>query len=305
MARQKRNIHAYDIAVEDFSLSSLPLQSVSAASHGISVVVFNEMLYYVKHKAIMQKFQRLLNPNGIVVISNWFAPGGKRTFIDEMLRTIFSDASLTFQPKDHIIVSGTREDSKEEVAVKIGVFTQKAIADSSIDTSSSLAIIAPPQPRHAQSFKTHASGNQRSNWLPSAGDLEDSSQSSFDSAFSQTIVKSIPITKATAQELKELDSSSSSGDSTSQTNTNHLRHRNQHNHKHNNQHMKNNNAFSGSISRQDTSGSNLGEHGQLQRERQSGRKRQGRKFDLTGEGVQVARKSASNTAEVVQNLNNH
>ena len=38
-------------------------------SHKFDVVVFSEVLYYVDHEAVIQKYIKLLNPNGIIIIS--------------------------------------------------------------------------------------------------------------------------------------------------------------------------------------------------------------------------------------------
>lgn len=293
MARKKRNVQAYDISVEDFSLSSL--QGLHVASRGISVVVFNEVLYYVKHKEVMKKFQTLLNPTGIIIISNWFAPGGKRTFIDEMLQTIFSDAALFYNQKDHIIVSGSREDSKEEVAVKIGIFTPKVTENSSSSSSQTFKPPALPEtslttkkaPQVSDTTLSRPSLTQQSKWLPSLNELEDNAASSFDSAFNK--LGGFPVLKPAPTEKKDLVSNRND-----ELNSNTLlRHRGQHN-KHN-QHLRNNALGGGS------DGPN--EFGQHHKQLGGPRKKQGRKFDLTGETVQLARKSASKTAELVQNIN--
>jgi 2-polyprenyl-3-methyl-5-hydroxy-6-metoxy-1,4-benzoquinol methylase len=63
-------------------------------------IVFNEMLYYVDHKKILERYQRFLAPDGIFVISVWFNK-------EKSLRdTIFADARRMMQSVDEVEFTG-------------------------------------------------------------------------------------------------------------------------------------------------------------------------------------------------------
>jgi 2-polyprenyl-3-methyl-5-hydroxy-6-metoxy-1,4-benzoquinol methylase len=65
-------------------------------------IVFNEMLYYVDHKKVMNYYTQWLQPNGLIVISVWFNPKYK-----ELRDTIFADAQQMFKSVDHVEMMGT------------------------------------------------------------------------------------------------------------------------------------------------------------------------------------------------------
>jgi 2-polyprenyl-3-methyl-5-hydroxy-6-metoxy-1,4-benzoquinol methylase len=63
-------------------------------------IVFNEMLYYVDHKKVLERYQKFLRPGGIIVISVWFNK-------EKSLRdTIFSDARKMLQSVDEVEFAG-------------------------------------------------------------------------------------------------------------------------------------------------------------------------------------------------------
>jgi 2-polyprenyl-3-methyl-5-hydroxy-6-metoxy-1,4-benzoquinol methylase len=63
-------------------------------------IVFNEMLYYVDHKKVLERFKQFLKPDGIFVISVWFNK-------EKSLRdTIFSDARQMFDSVDEVEFTG-------------------------------------------------------------------------------------------------------------------------------------------------------------------------------------------------------
>jgi len=63
-------------------------------------IVFNEMLYYVDHKKVLERFQKFLRPGGIFVISVWFNK-------EKSLRdTIFADARQMMQSVDEVEFTG-------------------------------------------------------------------------------------------------------------------------------------------------------------------------------------------------------
>ena len=63
-------------------------------------IVFNEMLYYVDHKKVLERFQKFLRPGGIIVISVWFNK-------EKSLRdTIFADARQMMQSIDEVEFTG-------------------------------------------------------------------------------------------------------------------------------------------------------------------------------------------------------
>ena len=67
------------------------------------VIVFNEMLYYTDHSALLQKYSGgdYLSKNGIIVISVWYS--NKSDFLKN---SIFSDAGKILKSVDSIEVSG-------------------------------------------------------------------------------------------------------------------------------------------------------------------------------------------------------
>ena len=63
-------------------------------------IVFNEMLYYVDHKKVLQRYQQYLAPGGIFVISVWFNK-------EKSLRdTIFADARAMMDSVDEVEFTG-------------------------------------------------------------------------------------------------------------------------------------------------------------------------------------------------------
>jgi len=63
-------------------------------------IVFNEMLYYVDHKQVLERFQGFLRPGGIIVISVWFNK-------EKSLRdTIFADARKMMHTVDEVEFTG-------------------------------------------------------------------------------------------------------------------------------------------------------------------------------------------------------
>jgi len=63
-------------------------------------IVFNEMLYYVDHKKVLQQYQQYLAPGGIFIISVWFNK-------EKALRdTIFADARAMMETVDEVEFTG-------------------------------------------------------------------------------------------------------------------------------------------------------------------------------------------------------
>lgn len=69
------------------------------------VIVFNEMLYYTDHSALLQKYsaKEYLSKNGIIVISVWYT--NKSDFLKV---SIFNDAGKILESVDSIDISGGR-----------------------------------------------------------------------------------------------------------------------------------------------------------------------------------------------------
>lgn len=90
LATQKRKLNFLHATAENFT-----------PKDQFDIIVFNEMLYYVDHVAILQRFSKFLSKNGIIVISVWYT---KR--IDYLQKSIFEDARKVLQPLDGIDVHG-------------------------------------------------------------------------------------------------------------------------------------------------------------------------------------------------------
>jgi 2-polyprenyl-3-methyl-5-hydroxy-6-metoxy-1,4-benzoquinol methylase len=114
-------VNAFAVTIEDFDLNYLTSNGVDT-SKGIDVVVFNEVLYYVNHVEVMKKMSKLMNKNGIVVISNWFT--SKVEYSNTILQTIFKDAEIIYNLLDEITVTGPKG-RKSEMSARIGMFENK------------------------------------------------------------------------------------------------------------------------------------------------------------------------------------
>lgn len=76
---QKANYVGVDFSKEAIKLAKakrhLPMKFVHAnavdfePSHKFDVIIFSEVLYYVDHEKVIQKYMKLLNPRGIFIIS--------------------------------------------------------------------------------------------------------------------------------------------------------------------------------------------------------------------------------------------
>ena len=91
-------------------------------------IVFNEMLYYVDHKKVLERYQKFLTPEGIIVISVWFNK-------EKSLRdTIFADARQMMQPLDEVEFTGVTYTGKKRVKMPVSfhveAFRPKAAANS-------------------------------------------------------------------------------------------------------------------------------------------------------------------------------
>jgi 2-polyprenyl-3-methyl-5-hydroxy-6-metoxy-1,4-benzoquinol methylase len=76
-------------------------------------IVFNEMLYYVDHKKVMQRFVQFLRPGGIFVISVWFNK-------EKSLRdTIFADARSMFESVNEVEFTGTTYTGAKKVKMPV------------------------------------------------------------------------------------------------------------------------------------------------------------------------------------------
>jgi len=82
-------------------------------------IIFNEVLYYTDHVAIMKKYSEYLNVNGIFIISVWSAPRHK-----QYMNVIFKDASALFHKvDDYLEVSGVSRG--RQVHARVGIFKLK------------------------------------------------------------------------------------------------------------------------------------------------------------------------------------
>ena len=88
------------------------------------IIVFNEMLYYMNHKEILEKYSTpaYLSAGGIIVISVWFSKK-----FDVLKTSIFRDASNMLRSVDFVEVSGLTGtgNSKRLVHFHIEAFTLK------------------------------------------------------------------------------------------------------------------------------------------------------------------------------------
>lgn len=114
---------AIDLAT--FKRNGLTFIHVSAESYNpnklFDVIVFNEILYYMNHRAIIKRFVDLLSPNGIIIVSCWFTKK-----IDGIMDGIFTDAELSLKLLDYVIISGYTYpkglNRRVAVSFKIGAF---------------------------------------------------------------------------------------------------------------------------------------------------------------------------------------
>lgn len=120
LAIAKRNVTAFQVTAEDFSLSYLRDNHVNIGiNEGLEILIFNEVLYYLDHVSILKKFSKLMNKTGIVIISNWFT---KRVPMSmKMMTEIFNDAGMVYIQIDEIIIQGL-DSHQKPLAARIGMF---------------------------------------------------------------------------------------------------------------------------------------------------------------------------------------
>ena len=63
----------------------------SASFTGFDVIVFNEVLYYLEHKKILELYRDILLPTGIVIISSFF-----KKDVNTIKDVIFQDAVMLY-----------------------------------------------------------------------------------------------------------------------------------------------------------------------------------------------------------------
>lgn len=108
IANQKRPGLSFTVAsVEEFKPTQGKLYSV---------IVFNEMLYYVDHLSILTKFANFLAPGGIIVISIWHTPK-----VDFLKKSIFSDANKVLNSIESMDLSGSTGPGKKKAAISFHI----------------------------------------------------------------------------------------------------------------------------------------------------------------------------------------
>jgi 2-polyprenyl-3-methyl-5-hydroxy-6-metoxy-1,4-benzoquinol methylase len=112
IGRERRpKVHLVHSSAEDFVTTN------STSKFGM--IVFNEVIYYLDHMTIFNKYSQLLAPNGHIVISCWGSEKNTK-MRDELDR----DAEQTFNKVDEIVVHGTSRD-KRTLNYKVAVFRLK------------------------------------------------------------------------------------------------------------------------------------------------------------------------------------
>jgi len=89
-------------------------------------IVFNEVLYYVKHNEVMKYYSDYLTPQGIIIISNWYLDNPKSDF-ENLANIIFDDiVKLGFVAVDEFHLTGFKKTYlKNKVSFRITVFRKR------------------------------------------------------------------------------------------------------------------------------------------------------------------------------------
>jgi len=95
----QKPLHAEQFNQADCMTWTPPLEK-DGTPRRYGTIVFNEMLYYVDHKKVLQRYRQFLRPGGIIVISVWFNK-------EKALRdTIFADARQMLKTVDEVEFTG-------------------------------------------------------------------------------------------------------------------------------------------------------------------------------------------------------
>ena len=111
---QKKHYRGIDLSHEAIKIAKKKRETLSFVQADAStfvptpgqtydIIVFNEMLYYMNHKEILEKYSTpaYLSAGGIIVISVWYS---KKS--DVLKTSIFKDASKMLRSVDFVEVSG-------------------------------------------------------------------------------------------------------------------------------------------------------------------------------------------------------
>lgn len=92
-----------------------------------NMIVFNEVLYYTKHKQVIAQFIPMLQKDGIIAVSSWYRENHDVTTL--MTTTIFEDVSSVMDLVDQVEIKGwskhslkNKMKSRGELVWRIGIF---------------------------------------------------------------------------------------------------------------------------------------------------------------------------------------
>lgn len=92
-------------------------------THQYDAIIFNEMLYYVKHSETVQYYTNFLSPQGIIIVSNWFLESPKNKF-ENLANLIYEDIiKLGFVAIDEVKLAGYKKSNlRDKVSFRITLF---------------------------------------------------------------------------------------------------------------------------------------------------------------------------------------
>jgi len=95
-------------------------------THLLDAIIFNEMLYYVKHSQVVEHYSGYLSPQGLLIVSNWYLENPKNKY-ENLANLIYEDViKLGFVAVDEFHLTGHKKSFlREKVSFRITVFQKK------------------------------------------------------------------------------------------------------------------------------------------------------------------------------------